>query len=168
MNKIACFTGHRPSKLNGYKPEDNKQLLWELHNVIVDHIENKNVDTFISGMALGIDIWSAKIVLKLKETYPHIKLIAAVPCRNHSCKWREEDKKIWQEVIDKADKVVLVTDEEYKPYLMQVRNVWMVNNSEYVIAVWDKSEGGTKNCVDYANAQKKSITKINPKNYGSR
>lgn len=73
MTKTACFTGHRPNKLNGYNPKDNSEMLFKLRDIVVDHIENKEVDTFISGMALGVDMWASKIVLKLKETYPHIK-----------------------------------------------------------------------------------------------
>lgn len=48
---------------------------------------------------------------------------------------------------------------------MQKRNEWMVDNCDILIAVWDKSPGGTKNCVDYAESKKKQIIYINPKNY---
>lgn len=157
---VTCFTGHRPNKLNGYEAEDNKKLLWRIHNVCVDLIENKGVDTFINGLALGVDLWSAKIIIKLKEKYPNIKLISAIPCRNHPNKWNKKSKNLWQEVCDKSDEVVLVTDEEYKPYLMQVRNEWMVNKSDYVVAVWDKTPGGTGNCVNFAEKQNKEIIRI--------
>src|SRR6478609_2269468 len=73
--RAVAFTGHRPAELGSYNPEDLKPLLWELRRVIVDHIENKDVDTFYGGNALGWDLWSQKIVIKLKETYPHTKLI---------------------------------------------------------------------------------------------
>ena len=69
---------------------------------------------------------------------------------------------MWQEVCDKSDEVVLVTDEEYKPYLMQVRNIWMVERSDIVIAVWDGTEGGTANCVKSAEKAKKQIIRIKP------
>lgn len=165
MNKITHFTGHRPDKLNGYSPNDNKQLLWKLNEVIIDHIETKGVSLFISGMALGIDMWSARIVLKLKEKYPHIQLICAVPCKNHPAKWGEESRKEWQYIIDRADKVVYVSNEPYTAWCMQKRNEWMSDNSDYVIAVWDESPGGTGNCVRYAVKIEKDITYINPKNY---
>jgi uncharacterized phage-like protein YoqJ len=158
----ACFTGHRPNKLKGYNPDDNKELLWEIHNAIVYLIENKKVTTFINGLALGVDMWSAKIVLKLKEKYPHIKLISAIPCRNHSSKWNLESRLMWEEICEKSDEVVLVTDEDYKPYLMQVRNEWMVSKSDYVVAVWDGSGGGTANCVKSAEKQNKEIIRIAP------
>jgi len=163
MGKTVSFTGHRPNKLKGYNPRDNKELLWKLHEEIVKHIEDKNADTFISGMALGVDMWAARIVLRLKSLeYPHLKLICAIPCLNHSSKWNAQSQKEWQSIVDKADEVFYVSKEEYKPYLMQRRNIWMVDESDYVIAVWDGSAGGTGNCVRYAQEEDKEITVINP------
>lgn len=162
-SKIACFTGHRPDKLNGYNPKDNKELLWKLRSFVVQHIEEKNVKTFITGMALGIDTWSALIVLKLKEQYSDLKLIAAVPCQNHSDKWTKESRDQWQYIIDRCNEVVYVSNEPYTKWCMQKRNKWMVDKSDYVIAVWDESPGGTENCVKYAIKTEKEITYINPK-----
>lgn len=160
-----CFTGHRPDKLNGYNPLDNKKLLWALSAEIEEYIIDLGVDTFISGMALGVDIWAARIVLKLKEKYPNIKLICAIPCLNHPEKWKEHDQIIWNGVCDYADSVVYVTNEEYTPYCMQLRNQFMVDNSDYVLAVWDGSKGGTANCVNYANKKEKSVYILNPNDY---
>jgi len=160
-----CFTGHRPDKLNGYDPKNNKNLLWALREEVVGYIEDFKVNTFISGMALGIDMWSARIVLKLKEIYPHINLVCAVPCLNHTSKWPEQSRKEWQYIVDRCDKFIVITEELYHPYLMQVRNEWMVNNSDYVLAVHDGSEGGTGNCVDYANKKKKNVLVLNPNDY---
>ena len=62
MNKQrVCFTGHRPEKLN-ISERKVKELL---KTAIIDAI-NDGYITFISGMARGIDIWSAEIVLELK------------------------------------------------------------------------------------------------------
>lgn len=164
MSKTCCFTGHRPNKLKGYNPADNKKLLWEIFKQIEDLIENKGVITFISGMALGVDIWAAKMVLRARRDYPEkdIKLVCAIPCRNHSVKWNVADQKIWQRVVEAADEVFYVSEEEYKPYLMQKRNIWMVDKSDYVIAVWDGSPGGTGNCVKYAQRENKQITIVKP------
>ncbi len=162
---VCCFTGHRPNKLHGYDPfsEGNKEMLFTLREIIINHIELHNVDTFISGMALGIDMWAARIVLKLKEKYPHIKLIAAVPCKNHPNKWPKKSQDEWQSIIDRADTVHYVSEDEYTPWCMQERNKWMVDNSNYVIAVWDGTKGGTANCVNYAKKKNRTITKLHPK-----
>ncbi len=41
----------------------------------------------------------------------------------------------------------------------------MVDNSDIVIAVFDGTPGGTKNCYDYATDAKKRIIRINPQDY---
>lgn len=163
IRKATCFTGHRPNKLNGYNPKDNREMLYKLRDIIIDHIENKNVDTFITGMALGIDMWAARIVLKLKEKYPHIKLTAAIPCSKQYSKWKLQSQQEWVAIVRRCDTVHYVSDEPYTAWCMQKRNEWMVDNSNYVIAVWDGTKGGTGNCVNYAVKQGKEITKLNPK-----
>lgn len=163
MGKTVCFTGHRPNKLNGYDPRDNKELLYKLRDVIVFHIEKRGVTDFISGMALGIDIWSAKIVLKLKEAYPDIRLICAVPCDKQWSKWNEKSRREWEKIISKADKVHYVSKEPYTAWCMQKRNEWMVDNSDFVISVWDGTSGGTANCVKYAEKKELIITQLHPK-----
>ena len=60
-------------------------------------------------------------------------------------------------ILEKADIVTMVTDAPYTPSCMQQRNEYMVNHSDKVIAVWNGSSGGTKNCIDYAKNRKKEI-----------
>jgi uncharacterized phage-like protein YoqJ len=75
-----------------------------------------------------------------------------------------------------ADKLVLVDELKeynikgipnkiYNPLKMQKRNEYMCNNADYLIAIWDGSSGGTKNCVDYYRQNKnlKNLILINPK-----
>ncbi len=68
-------------------------------------------------------------------------------------------------MIKLADKVILVYEiEEYKSDNINVkldnRNKYMVNNSDYVLAVWNGSSGGTYNCIKYAKKQNKKIDYI--------
>ena len=72
----ACFTGHRPHKL--HQPES--VVIAALEAKIREAIADGFV-TFISGMAWGVDIWAAEIVLRLKAEGNPIHLIAAVPTR---------------------------------------------------------------------------------------
>ena len=153
----ACFfAGPRPKNLPSmsYDPmvTANKRILLALRDVIIDHIENKGVDTFISGMALGIDLWAARIVMKLKEDdrYSHVKLIGAVPHRGHSDKWPSDSRAEWQRVYEACEEVVYVSNETYRDGCMQVRNEWMIDHASCGIAVFNGRPGGTYNCLMYA------------------
>lgn len=153
-------TGHRPNKMYGYNLKDTRWI--ELKNKFKEILKQNNCTEAISGMALGVDTVFALAVLELKnEDYP-IKLHCAIPCKNHSCKWIKESIDLYNKILSKADIVKLVSDEEYKPWLMQKRNEYMVDLADKVIAVWDGTNGGTGNCVKYANKVKKDVIRILP------
>lgn len=163
-DKTVAFTGHRPNKLGGYDPKDNKELLWKISNEI-EALINQGYNRFINGLALGVDQWCALIIIKLKEKYTHIKLVSAIPCKAHPNKWNQASQDTWGHIVFHSDEVYLVTDADYTPQCMQVRNVWMVDNADLILAVWDGTKGGTGNCVGYAKKQKKEILTINPNDF---
>ena len=155
-----CVIGHRPNKLYGYNFSDPcYQKLKEQFKSILK--ENK-CDEAITGMALGVDTVFALAVLELKNEGYNIKLHCAIPCKNHSCKWAKESVDQYNYILSKADTVKLVSEEEYKPWLMQKRNEYMVDLADKVIAVWDGSKSGTANCVKYAERIGTEIIKIDP------
>ena len=78
--ETCAFTGHRPKGL-GYPESDERcaALKEKLRSLIIRMIEEKGVTHFISGMAQGVDMYAAEIVLELKEKYPQITLECAIP-----------------------------------------------------------------------------------------
>lgn len=140
----ACFTGHRPHKLH----QPKAVVIAALEDKIREAVNNGFV-TFISGMAWGVDIWAAEIVLRLKrEGYP-LHLIAAVPYEGFEKGWDPEWKCRYNEVLRSADLVKYICP-HYFSGCFQVRNEWMVDHSSLLIAAYTGEAGGTKNTVDYA------------------
>ena len=78
--KTCAFTGHRPKGL-GYPESDGRctALKEKLRSLIIRMMEEEGVTHFISGMAQGVDMYAAEIVLELKEKYPQITLECAIP-----------------------------------------------------------------------------------------
>lgn len=153
-----CATGHRPNKLYGYNLMDPRWI--SLKGKMKQLLISNQCNEAISGMALGVDTIFALAVLELKQQGYPIKLHCAIPCRHHSSKWRDESIAMYSEILHQADKIVLVSDEEYQPWVMQKRNEYMVDLSDKVIAVWDGTPGGTANCVKYAQKCHKEIIRI--------
>lgn len=144
----CCFTGHRPDGLR--RPVDDIKV--DLENEIVRSIES-GYHTFITGMAPGIDLWAGCIVLRLKDRFPDLKLIAAVPYpefREYAVACDFADK--YDRLIAGAD---LVQTFASRPSdgVYQTRNTWMVDHSNKVIAVWNWKPSGTGNTVRYAKKQ---------------
>ena len=155
MNKQrVCFTGHRPEKLN-ISERKVKELL---KTAIIDAI-NDGYITFISGMARGIDIWSAEIVLELKKKFPEIHLICAIPYDGFEKRWDTADQERYNYILERADYIKYVC-EHYSRQCFQIRNVFMVNHSNRVISAYNGAKGGTKNTIDYATRQGKEIINI--------
>ena len=153
---IVAFTGHRPDKLGGYN------LPNPIYNKVCQRIEAHLIELkpekIISGMALGVDQWAANLARKLG-----IPFIAAIPFENQECKWPIKSQQIYQKLRKLAAEEVIVCEGAYAAYKMQVRNEWMVNHCDTLIAVYNgDTSGGTFNCVNYAQSLKKDIIFINP------
>ena len=59
---------------------------------------------FGAGGALGFDTIAAFTVLKLKESYPDIRLILVLPCLAQTRGWSREDVEKYEDIKSKADK----------------------------------------------------------------
>ncbi len=81
----CCFTGHRPEKLGCSEEEAVAALRTGIQNAYADGYR-----TFISGMARGVDIWAAELVLKEREAHQDIHLICALPHPGFETRWRAE------------------------------------------------------------------------------
>ena len=132
-----------------------------LRNEIINLIENEGVTHFISGMAIGVDMYAAEIVLGLKASYPGITLESAIPCEGQAAKWSEALRDRYFDIASKCDKETLIQT-HYSPDCMDKRNRYMVDHADVLIAVWDGSPSGTGKTVRYAHQQGKSVTVIDP------
>ena len=147
-----CFTGHRPKGLPwGYDEEKESCLLFK--NVMFSIIEKAIINGytyFISGMALGVDMICAEILLELKKKYKNVVLECAIPCLNQEKKWSSSQQERYRKIFKKADVVHYVSENEYTYNCMNDRNNYMVEQSDVVIAVWNGKPSGTGNTVKMA------------------
>ena len=159
----CCFTGHRPQNLPfGFNEEDPRCL--ELKKVLQNVIEKlyeSGVRHFITGMAIGVDMYAAEIVIELRKTHPDITLESAIPCETQATRWSVAMQERYYEIASKCDKETML-QHQYTADCMQKRNVYMVDHSDYVVAVWDGTRSGTGNTVEYAKTKGKGIVKIDP------
>jgi uncharacterized phage-like protein YoqJ len=132
---IIAFTGHRilpKSKLD-----------W-ISSVLQEKLIELKPSKVISGMALGFDQLAAEVAMKL-----NIPVIAAIPCDNQDAKWNISQREEYYRLLCKCYSNHIVSPGPYALWKMQARNVWMVDNSNFLISCFDGSSGGTKNCIAY-------------------
>ena len=143
----CCFTEHRPEKLIRSEKEIKAALREEINLAIQD-----GLTVFITGMARGVDLWAAEIVLDLRKRNQAIKLICAIPHEGFEARWSAEWKHLYRYIQDNAD-LVRVIGKGYYSGVYQIRNEWMVNHSARLIAVFNGQPSGTKNTIDYAECR---------------
>lgn len=171
MISIAV-TGHRPNKLPcGYDMDHPWALavITRMKNYILAHAERHNGVRIISGMALGIDQMWAIAGVKAQREDNRVSIELAIPCANQSKKWPPVSQRLWQQIVDSVsiydnvNKITYVSNKEYTSSCMQLRNEYMVDNCDLVLAFWDGTPGGTANCKRYADKVGKPVQQVIPK-----
>lgn len=170
MKELVCAcTGHRLQNLPfRFNEMDERCInLKERLYVCVENIIKKGVTRFVSGMAIGVDLFFAEIVIELRdEKYPDIKLEAAIPCETQAIRWSEDLRDRYYKILAQCD-VETMLQKEYTRDCMQKRNRYLVDSCDYLIAVWDGTASGTGSTVRYAQENNKSIIIINPNELSS-
>lgn len=96
----CCFTGHRPEKLQEPEGVVTAALEKEIRQAIAD-----GFNVFISGMARGVDIWAAEIVLRLRDAGEAVRLICACPYQGFERGWKQSWQERYQAILSAADLV---------------------------------------------------------------
>ena len=151
--QTCCFTGHRVIPRTTYLA-----LSRELE-VVVRRLIEEGVRFFGAGGALGFDTLAAETVLRLRKSYPQIRLILVLPCRDQTRGWKEADVRRYREILSRADKVVY-TAEHYSPGCMHRRNRHLVDGSAYCLCYLKHDRGGTAYTVRYAREQGLSVINL--------
>lgn len=145
---IVAITGHRPEKILNQD--------W-VHKTLAGVLQELEPEKLIQGMAAGVDLLSAVVAHECG-----IPFLSARPWAGHSP--RVQDSNLYAWAIDNSAEVVNVDPAQHYagPWVYQKRNEYMVDHATIVVAVWDGSSGGTKNCVMYAKRRKVPLVVINP------
>ena len=142
MAEIACaITGHRPKsfpwKYNETAPDC--VLLKDTLAAQIKLLADSGVTDWLSGMALGVDLWCAQEV-----------------------KWPKAEQEQYHSILKRADEVVYVS-RDYHPDCMLERNRYMVDRASILLAVYNGTyRSGTAMTVRYAKEQGTKIMIIDP------
>lgn len=164
---IYGFTGHRPPKLGGYGKEVQQKLYSFAHHTLRQNLKlydpsvGYTGDSAIIGMAQGWDIAVAQACCVLDVSY-----IAAVPYPGQELAWPDQEtRNLYGELLYNAEQVVYISESTggNAAWALQLRNQWIVDHSNKLIALWDgEKSGGTWNCVKYADSKKKGVINVWP------
>ena len=131
--KSVCITGHRDIS-EGKIDYVREQLRKEVEQAIED-----GFTLFLCGMADGSDLEFGAIVVENKEAHPNLFLEAVIPYKNRL----KSKNPRFKQVLAQCNGLKLIA-QEYSPDCFFVRNRYLVENSQRVIAVFDgRDRSGT-------------------------
>jgi uncharacterized phage-like protein YoqJ len=169
MDKLSCaITGHNPQRFK-FKHNEEAPLCRLIKTAMADRIKelySNGVKLFYAGCAVGVDTWAAEITLDLKQqtNFPEIQLFCAIPFPESTDRFTDTQKKRYEKIIAQSNYTKTVS-RHYSPVAYKRLNYFLVDNSQYLIAVYDedKSErSGLGQMVNYAIKKNLHITFIHP------
>jgi uncharacterized phage-like protein YoqJ len=157
--KIIAVTGHRPDKLSreyDMKGPCSLYVARELRRVL----DEEKPDQIVTGMALGVDMIFAGVGIQAG-----IKVLAAVPFIGQESRWPQSSQDLYRRILDHPlVETHVVFPGGYEKWKLLQRNVWMVDRSNKLIAVWNGDTwGGTYHCLTYAKSQGREVIRIDPR-----
>lgn len=165
MNRIICaFTGHRPKS---FPWKDNETdpgcvLLKETLAKQIKLLTAQGITNWLSGMAQGVDLWAAEIVLDLRKKNPALRLHCVLPCEGQERKWPASEQERYHSILRQADEVIYV-NREYTSDCMLARNRYLVEHSSVLLAVYNGTyRSGTGMTVRYAKKLGREVIVIDP------
>ncbi len=161
----CCFTGPRPHKLSFLQNEEFPQCVM-LKKQLTEEILSKAVqfgcDTFLSGMARGVDMICAQLVIDLRSIlHMPMRLVCVIPYPGQAKNWPSAEQERYREILSQAERKILVSREYTRSCIME-RNRYMVDHSAHMVAVYGGAGGGTKYTLDYARRENLCISLIDP------
>ena len=141
----ACaFTGHRvlTSEFSAQKTQ-----------TVIEELIARGVCTFYNGMAVGFDLETAKIVVKLKAKYPQIRFVACIPFYGQEKRFSEAEKKLYAELLASADEQVVLFP-SYVNGCFLARDRYMADRADVLVAFCKSETGGTAYTVRYFRRKK--------------
>ena len=164
-NQNSCaFTGHRPKSFPWKYNEAAREcvLLKEVLAAQITSLAEQGVTDYLSGMALGTNLWSAQIVLDLQKKYPALKLHAILPCEGQEIRWTAPAQAQYHAILNQASKVVYVS-RTYTSNCMLERNRYLAAHASILLAVYNGTQrSGTGATVNYARKLGRKIIVIDP------
>lgn len=151
MKENTCaFAGLRPHKLPFEEGGDYFNMLNKVMKCTVEEAIDKGYTTFLSGGAMGADLWFAEIVLELRKENPALRLICILPCETQANSWPEPWRDRYFSVCAASDDVEYISHPYTKSCYFE-RNRALIDRSSLLIALHGRStRGGTAYTIAYA------------------
>ena len=141
---ICTFFGHRNC------PEE---IGLSLESTIIDLIENKDVDMYYVGNQGQFDYMVRKTLKHFKKIYPEVEyavVLAYMPCEKERLVYDDYMETIYPEGLESTP----------KKFAIHKRNMWMINEADYVVTYVRYISGGAGQFKEIAEKKGKIVINL--------
>ncbi|WP_232019926.1 SLOG family protein [Ureibacillus thermosphaericus] len=97
----------------------------------------------VSGQ-LGIEIWTAEVVIELKNEFPQLKYSVITPFLDIEKNWNEQRQQQYAYIISQADFVTSITKKPYEaPWQFVEKDKFIIQNTDALLLVYDEEHEGS-------------------------
>ena len=169
MEKLSCaIIGHSPQRFK-FKYNEKAPLCRAIKKAITGQIKtlySQGVRIFYVGCGVGVDTWSAEIVLELSQQadFADIELFCKIPFPEHSEKFTAGQRQRYENILSRCIHKETVS-RHYSPVAYKRLNYYMIDKSQYLIAVYDQDKSERSNLghtVNYAVKNNLQVSFIHP------
>ena len=128
----CAITGHRT-----LPPDFDESRVEEFLRTMMDN----GITDFYNGLAMGFDLLTAELIVKLKKDYPSVRLHGCIPFYGQERYYPETDKSRYTEAVKSCDSVTII-DESYHRNSYFKRNDYMVERADLLFAYCKEEKGG--------------------------
>ncbi len=147
-SQTVCFTGHRQII------EDTAAVEARVTE-IAEKLIQQGYLCFCAGGARGFDALASRVILRLQEKYPLVKLVLVLPFLNqyqHETGWTEQDITEYHHLKAAASELIHL-QQDYSKGCYFKRNRCLVDAASVCVAYQRSNSGGTAYTVRYAAEQ---------------
>lgn len=145
MLKRLVVTGYKQHELGIFDDKNpgirfiKKALENRLRTLIDDGLEW----VILSGQ-LGVETWTAEVVIELKKEFPELKYALLTPFLEQEKNWNEAKQEKYQMIVDHADFHRSLTNKPYEaPWQFIEKNKFFLRNSDGILIVYDEETDGS-------------------------
>ncbi|MFQ3781943.1 DUF1273 domain-containing protein [Staphylococcus saprophyticus] len=142
MIKTVYVTGYKSFELNIFKDDapEVSYLKKFIEHKLKQLIEEGLEWVLIQGQ-MGIELWTAEVVLALKATYPDLKLGIITPFYGHIDRWNEQNQAKYNHIVHHADFVDSVFHSSYEgPHQFKQTDQFMLAHSDTTLLIYDEEQ----------------------------
>ncbi|MFA9455435.1 DUF1273 domain-containing protein [Halalkalibacter sp. AB-rgal2] len=143
--KVVAISGYKAHELGIF--DSNHEAITYIKKAIENRLKplcDLGLEWVIISGQLGVELWSAEVVISLKQEYKDLRLAVLTPYLEQESRWKEETKQYYQSILDRADFNDSISKRPYdSPVQLKQKNEFILSKADGLILFYDEENPGS-------------------------